>query len=66
MEDKSRLYGLCTKCNKGYLVKEILFEGTIFNRKKVIIFYCPYCDFTNKHTFNINENQYRKESEECG
>jgi hypothetical protein len=54
-------YGLCPRCRKGYLVKEIFYEGVIFNRRKVIVFYCPYCSFKNKHILKINEMQFQKE-----
>ena len=66
MEDKTNYritYGLCPKCKKGYLVKEILYEGVILNRKKIIVFYCPFCDFKNKHILKLNEQQYQKELE---
>jgi ssDNA-binding Zn-finger/Zn-ribbon topoisomerase 1 len=61
MEDTKRIYGLCPKCKKGYLVKETLFNGIIFNRQKIEIFFCPQCDFKNKIVFKLNEQQYQEE-----
>ena len=52
---------ICPKCMKAYLLKEILYSGTIFGRKKIISFYCPLCDFRNDKKFKINENQYQEE-----
>lgn len=66
MEDIKRIYGLCPKCGKGYLIKEVLYDGFIFNRRKVLIFLCPFCVFKNIHILKINENQYQKECQECG
>lgn len=63
MEEPNRIYGLCPKCKNGYLLKETLFEGIILNRKKIITYYCPSCDFKNKVVFKLNEKQYNKETE---
>lgn len=61
MEELKRIYGLCPECKKGYLVKETLYEGIILNRKKIVIFMCPLCKFTNKRVFKLNEQQYQEE-----
>jgi hypothetical protein len=63
MEELKRIYGICPECKKGYLVKEVLFEGILFNRKKVIIFMCPFCSFTNKRILKLNERSFEKEIE---
>ena len=57
MEDRI----ICKKCMKGFLIKEILYGGIIFNRIKIITFFCPYCDFRNTHKFKLNETQFQKE-----
>lgn len=61
MEELKRIYGLCPECKKGYLVKETLYKGIILNRKKILIFYCPLCNFENKKVFKLNEQQYQEE-----
>ena len=50
----------CPKCN-CIIEKYEWIEGIIFNRKKIISFYCPLCDFKNDKKFKINEKQYQKE-----
>jgi len=50
----------CLVCNSE-IMKETLFSGTLFNRKKTIIYYCPLCGFEKKKEFKLNNKQYKKE-----
>lgn len=51
----------CLSCNSE-IMKEILFSGIIFNRKKTIIYYCPLCENTKKEfVFKLSNRQFKKE-----
>ncbi len=45
---------LCPKCGKGELKENISFSGMFLNVKKIIITYCPLCDFKNKIVLDSN------------
>ncbi len=50
----------CPKC-KAEIEVDVSHKGIIFNRKKILTYYCPLCDFENKKEFKLNETQYKKE-----
>lgn len=51
----------CPKCDKGEILFNENLSGTIFKRKKIRTYYCPFCDFENVKEFKINEDTYRAE-----
>lgn len=51
----------CPKCKIEDIKQEVNLKGYIFNRRKVITFYCPLCDWQNIKIFKLNEEEYQLE-----
>lgn len=50
----------CLNCNTE-IQTQTEYKGLFFNRKKIITFFCPLCEFKKVIEFNINNRQYKKE-----
>ena len=51
----------CPEC-EAEIMEEVLFYGSIFSRKKKVIYYCPLCHFENKKIFRLTNKQFNEES----
>jgi len=50
----------CPKCKNGEVKYQVSIKGFIF-RKKIIDYYCPLCDYKNKHEFRLSKDDVQVE-----
>ena len=53
----------CPKCNNGEVKEQISIKGFIF-KKKIVITFCPLCDYRNEHIFNLSSQDVEIENKQ--